>query len=486
MATQIILKHSVQPGKLPLPSDLVLGEVAINSADGRMFTLDPNGQVIEIQPGSYDGSRLGTNSVDYSKLSYDLQQFVKGVGGQYLGRFGSAPTTRTRYQDIDGETNLIRKGDFYFNSTDSAFYVATVDAYNGSDAVWEVVGSKDVDGSTLVDGSVTLAKLADEVMALVDTKVAAEGTLRADADAALSARIDNVLSNIDPAALDSLTEIVAAFQAADSDLNTAISTLAANSSTAIATEKARAETAEAALQAAVDSLTSTVSANAASAAAAVAAETSARTSADAYLQSQIDGLKTSGEQAAINFDGAISDVEAALLAAIAAEAQTRASEDMDIRTQVGSVSQSLSADITAERTRAMAAEAALASQVTDTGASLNAEKTRAMAAEQLLLDKINAEVANRGTAEAALGARIDTEVADRIAGDAALAADLETLAGQAEQAINGLETRVGALEVDVAGIHTTLDAMGAGNDAAIQALDSRVSSLESAIVGGTY
>ena len=55
------------------------------------------------------------------------------------------------------------------------------------------------------------------------------------------------MSNLDTEALDSLVEIVAAFQAADSDLNGTISALGTGSTSALAAEIARAESAEAAL-----------------------------------------------------------------------------------------------------------------------------------------------------------------------------------------------------------------------------------------------
>lgn len=56
----------------------------------------------------------------------------------------------------------------------------------------------------------------------IDADVAAEAALREAADNALQSQIDNIISNTDAAALDSLSEIVAAFQSADSDLSAAI------------------------------------------------------------------------------------------------------------------------------------------------------------------------------------------------------------------------------------------------------------------------
>jgi hypothetical protein len=60
-------------------------------------------------------------------------------------------------------------------------------------------------------------------------------------------QVSNLLSNISPSALDSFTEVVSAFQVADSNLNGAISALALSASTNLATEVSRAQSAESAL-----------------------------------------------------------------------------------------------------------------------------------------------------------------------------------------------------------------------------------------------
>ena len=79
------------------------------------------------------------------------------------------------------------------------------------------------------------------------TAIATETTAREGADTTLQGNIDtlsatvtNIISNTDAAALDSLTEIVTAFQDADTDLTT----LVTGNATAITTEETRALTAE--------------------------------------------------------------------------------------------------------------------------------------------------------------------------------------------------------------------------------------------------
>jgi len=83
---------------------------------------------------------------------------------------------------------------------------------------------------------------SDAATALVQTNLDSEiGSTNTDVTN-LNARVDDVLSNIDATSLDSLTEVVGAFQAADSDLNQAITDLAAARQTAMTAHIAEALT----------------------------------------------------------------------------------------------------------------------------------------------------------------------------------------------------------------------------------------------------
>ena len=77
-------------------------------------------------------------------------------------------------------------------------------------------------------------------------------------DAALGARIDNLISNTDPATIDSLSEIVTAFHNADGDLNAAITSMSTNAASALADESSRAQVAENSLQSALNIITAAV------------------------------------------------------------------------------------------------------------------------------------------------------------------------------------------------------------------------------------
>lgn len=65
---------------------------------------------------------------------------------------------------------------------------------------------------------------------------AAEASARISADNSLNTKIDFIISNIDPAALDSLTEIVSAFQSVDGDLDAAITAVLAEHNAEVSAE----------------------------------------------------------------------------------------------------------------------------------------------------------------------------------------------------------------------------------------------------------
>ena len=164
------------------------------------------------------------------------------------------------------------------------------------------------------------------------------------ADSALTTRIDNIVSNTDPAALDSLAEIVTAFQNADSVLTA--STIA--NSTAITNEVTRATTAEADLQSQIT------------------AEVTARTSGDTALQTALN----TEESARIAADNAL---------------------DARLTTEEGNVD-TLQSDLAAEIVRATAAEAVNAQAIQD-------EEDRATAAEAANAQSIQDEISARATAD---------------------------------------------------------------------------------------
>jgi hypothetical protein len=126
-----------------------------------------------------------------------------------------------------GAPPSLLSGEQAYNVVDSILYIG-----NGSGVV-------PVGGAHYA----TAAALATETSNRT-TAISSENSRAVAAELALGTRIDNVLSNVDGAALDSLTEVVSAFQSADSTLNGAISSLAASASSALTAEVNRATAAE--------------------------------------------------------------------------------------------------------------------------------------------------------------------------------------------------------------------------------------------------
>ena len=229
------------------------------------------------------------------------------------------------------------------------------------------------------------AAIAAEETARI-TAISTEAAARAAADTALDARIDNVLSNIDPAALDSLTEIIDAYNAADSSLTQAISDLASASATALANEAATrlaADNAAAtALAAEVARATAAESANATN----ISNEISARESADTTITASVTAEVARATAA-----------EGVIAASVTAEATTRAAGDA-----------ANAAAIAAETARATAAEEANA-------AADVIEAAARVAGDTAVQANVDAEVTRATAAEVALGGRIDNLNTDEVA-----------------------------------------------------------------------
>lgn len=147
--------------------------------------------------------------------------------------------------------------------------------------------------------------------------VSAEQSARESADTNLQNQINSILSNTDPAALDSLAEVVAAFQAADSNLNDAISALGTGSSSALGQEISDRQAADAALQSSLNQEISDRQAD-------VSAEESRALAAEGVLQSNIDAEEAAREAAIL----AEQEARAAELPRFAKSAYTLSSTDV--------------------------------------------------------------------------------------------------------------------------------------------------------------
>lgn len=192
--------------------------------------------------------------------------------------------------------------------TSEATRAAGVEAGLRTDLTSEAARAAGIEAGLRADLTTEISDRQADI-AVVTAAVAAEAVLARAAESALNVRVDNVIANIDPVALDSLSELLTAFQASDSDLTASIAALSTAASSANATESAARTAADLALQVNIDTEASTRAAAIVSAQAALASEVSARGVAEAALQSAITDEVSARTSAVTALDGRVSTVE---------------------------------------------------------------------------------------------------------------------------------------------------------------------------------
>jgi hypothetical protein len=318
------------------------------------------------------------------------------------------------------------------NENDQILYIGT-----GNDGAGNATAIVPIAG----EGHFSTRAYAESLTGGVQSSLDAEVTARQTAVSDLSSRVDAIVSNTDVAALDSLSEVVTAFQQADSDLNGAISALGTSATSALGAEVTRAQAAEAEL------------------ASDISDEEDARIAADNLLAADITNLtsrantndtrSTSIETAAGIVEGRVSEAESDIVAIenAATTLTGRVSTlESDLASEVSRAEDAeaeLESDLADEVSRAQAAEAQLtsdlAAEVTARAAAVSSEQTRAEAAESALADDIASETTAREAAVAAeVTAREAAVSAEATARGAAISA--ETTAREA--AISSVNTRI--------------------------------------------
>jgi hypothetical protein len=187
----------------------------------------------------------------------------------------------------------------------------------------QIIGSAVNMGSAVVD-------MTSAVVSFGAPTSAAHATTKSYVDA----KISSVLSNLDPSAVDSFTEVITAFQAADSNLNGAITSLANSASSDLTSEVSRATAAELVL-------TNDLSAEASSARAAelvltndLSAEASSARAAELVLTNDLSAEASSARAAELVLTNALSAEASSARAAelvltndLSSEVSTRLAED---------------------------------------------------------------------------------------------------------------------------------------------------------------
>lgn len=313
-----------------------------------------------------------------------------------------------------------------------------------------------------------------------------------------------IIANGSELALDaSLDAEVSRAQAAEAALQSELDAEEARAAAAeaslasdIEAEETRALAAEAALSAAI-------AAEEAARIAAVSAEQAARQAADSALSGRLDVIEGSGEgsvakaesDAKAYADQKIADLVNSAPAVLDTlkELSDALGGDENFATTVANNIGAVQAEVDAEEARALAAEAAIASDLAD-------EETRALAAEAALSASISAEVAARtaavsaeasarSSADAALQAEIDAEESRASAAELGLsnaisAEETRALAAEAalQASITALEEQIGDdlqqaisdLQADVAAVQAEVDAEEVARAAADSTLQSNI------------
>ena len=315
--------------------------------------------------------------------------------------------------------------------------------------------------------------------------IAAEQSARIAGDSGLQSQIDFITSNTDSAALDSLTEIVSAFQNADSDM----SALVSSNTTAISTEKARAEAAEGILQTNIDTEASTraiadtglQSQITAEEAARIAADAATLASAKSYTDAEADSHQAAAQahadaqDAALIGDASVDGTVGNTVTARIATAKTQATAYTD-------------AQVSAEAATRLAADNALSLRTTVLEGDM--DSVEALAAQNEI--DLRAEEVARAAGDSDLQGQITSEIASRIAGDSGLQSQITTEVGRATaaEAINatavvterqraeaveaGLRTDVNTNTVNISANQGAINTERARALAAEAALDLRV------------
>ena len=319
--------------------------------------------------------------------------------------------------------------------------------------------------------------------------VSAEEAARIAGDADLQSQMDNVISNINPAALDSLSEIVGAFQTADGDINNAITTLANAASSDLSDESARAIAAEA-------KLTSDLSDEVAARIADVDTEEARAKVAEAKLTSDLSSeevariaavdaeyLRANDAEALLTSD--LSDEVANRIAAVDAEYLRATDAEEQLGSDLSDEVANRIADVDAEEARALAAEAGLKSDINVEkvridaildGSDVNLDQFKEVVAFVESIDMTNDNALL--TAVSGINDSISIEVSRAKAAESKLTSDLGTESARAIAAEDGLTTDLG---IEVARAKAAEGALDAAYKAADVSMDAAYKAADSSL-----
>ena len=96
MSNQILIKRSAVPAKVPAITDLALGELGLNTYDGKLFLKKNNGtdSIVELGANIFTGDATGSGNGNVA--------LTLAASGVTAGSYGSATSTSTFTVDAKG------------------------------------------------------------------------------------------------------------------------------------------------------------------------------------------------------------------------------------------------------------------------------------------------------------------------------------------------------------------------------------------------
>lgn len=363
------------------------------------------------------------------------------------------------------------------------------------DAEASARSSADTTLQSNIDSEASTRASADSTL---QSNIDAEESARISGDASLQNQINDIISNVDPSALDSLSEIVSAFQAADSDLQASITTVLGTHTSELAQEVSDREAADNTLQSNIDSEESARIAADSTLQSNIDSEESSRISGDAALQSQVDSLVSAKDSmqseldstqsgAGLGVDGSYSPNGVSNYISLATSLKD-ADDKLDAQMKVEydarvSADSTLQSNIDSEESARISADNVLQSNI-------DSEESARIAADSSLQSSIDQEVSDRQSAVSTLQSNLDSEESSRISGDANLQAQIDDILSNTDPAaLDSLSEIVSAFQsadndlqtaiTNVLGTHTSeLATETSARQSADSALSGRLDVLE--------
>lgn len=214
-------------------SQITIGDIRIIIADsipsiGSGLTAEIGSLlIVEGQGGIY--IKTGPQSTDWKLSTVDAEQLTQDLQS-FISRLDSLESNSVTQEYLDTELTEIRT-----EISEEVTRATAAEDQIRSDLVSEEIRATQAE--TDLDSRIMLLEQDPVTKTYVDS-----------VKSNLQDQIDYIKSNFDMAAIDSLTEVVAAFQAADSNINNAIMALGTSASSALGQEVSRAIAAESQLR----------------------------------------------------------------------------------------------------------------------------------------------------------------------------------------------------------------------------------------------